>query len=155
MVRTRPRLQLCAVLLILNLAFIWGNSLLPAAQSLSISNWLRDLLGMGSGGSGGNSSHALRKIAHFSEFAGLGIWLRWMFGMLRQKPQEYLGLPLFVGVCAALVDEGIQLFVPGRGPGIADVGIDSLGLIAGILLLSLIQSIAKNIYKNHLEETRS
>ena len=44
MIRTDKRLRLCAVLLVLILAFIWGNSLMPGVISQSISNFVQDLL---------------------------------------------------------------------------------------------------------------
>ena len=40
MKRTKRRMTLCAVLLLCNLAFIWGNSLLPAEVSGQISGTL-------------------------------------------------------------------------------------------------------------------
>ena len=43
---------------------------------------------------------------------------------------------LVTGVAAASIDETIQLFVPGRGPHIRDVGIDSFGVLMGIAILS-------------------
>jgi VanZ family protein len=36
----------------------------------------------------------------------------------------------------ACIDETIQMFVPGRGPGLLDVGIDSCGVLMGMLLLN-------------------
>ena len=136
MIRTKRRMTLCTVLLLCNLAFIWGNSLLPAEVSGQISGTLKALLdglftpgeGAPSGGDG-----LLRKFAHFAEFGALGLWLGWLFGMLEKKP-----LPAFaLGVAAASIDETIQIFVPGRGPGIRDVCIDSCGVAAGMLLLFL------------------
>lgn len=137
--QSRNRLIFCWVLLALNVAFIWGNSMLPASASLALSNWVRQLLvGMSRNprripaGSG-----IVRKLAHAVEFAGLGIWLRWLFGMLCKKRQGYLLLPLAVGVLCACADEVIQMFVPGRGPGVRDVLIDTGGVVLGILLCGL------------------
>ena len=44
MIRTDKRMRLCAALLICNLAFIWGNSLLPGTVSGAFSDWSGDLL---------------------------------------------------------------------------------------------------------------
>ena len=75
----------------------------------------------------------LRKLAHFTEFTALGLCLTWLFGML-QKGR----LPAVAwGVAAACVDESIQLFVPDRGPGLRDVGIDTCGVLTGMILLSI------------------
>lgn len=110
-------MTLCTVLLLCNLVFIWGNSLLPAEVSGQISGTLKALLdgvftpgeAVPSGGDG-----LLRKCAHFAEFGALGLLLGWLFGMLGKKR-----LPAFaLGVAAACIDETIQIFVPGRSPGI-------------------------------------
>ena len=44
MIRTDKRLRLCYCLLVLNLAFIWGNSLLPGEVSDAFSDWVKELL---------------------------------------------------------------------------------------------------------------
>lgn len=152
MVRTEKRLRLCTALLVLNIAFIWGNSLLPGEISGAISNGLKAflemLIGVQEGPPGGGG--LLRKLAHFTEFACLGVLLRWLFGMLfAQKWQNYVW-PLTVGVAVASVDETIQLFVPDRGPHIKDVGIDTLGLTLGICIISLITHIKKKKLKENV-----
>lgn len=135
MIRTNRRMRLCVALLLCNLAFIWGNSLLPGEVSGALSDWAKAVLdsllpGGETADSGGN---LLRKAAHFTEFTLLGMVLAWLFGMLRRKKVW----PLLCGVAAACADETIQRFVPGRGPGIRDVCIDSCGVLAGIFLLHL------------------
>ncbi len=155
MLRTKTRLWVCYVLLILNLIFIWGNSMLPGEISGAFSDWVKDLLaplfGQQPGSPGGGG--LLRKLAHFTEFTCLGLCLRWLFGMLRQKPLEYIALPLLCGVAAASIDETIQRFVPLRGPSIKDVGIDTLGIILGIAIISLTQ-IIKSKKSKIMEENK-
>lgn len=133
MKRTDKRLRLCAVLLICNLAFIWGNSLLPGQVSGAISDWVKDLLSglFPSTGADSNNGFLIRKLAHFTEFACLGSLLLWYLGMLG-KPKLLAFLP---GAAAACIDETIQMFVPERGPGIRDVGIDCAGVLTGMILL--------------------
>ena len=135
MKRTDKRLRLCITLLICNLIFIWGNSLLPGEVSGAISDWVKWLLSQIFSGSakphvGGG---LLRKIAHFTEFAALGMCLAWLHGMLQRGKLR----PFFGGAAAAAVDETIQRFVPDRGPSIRDVCIDSAGVLTGIMLLWL------------------
>ena len=48
---------------------------------------------------------------------------------------------MIVGVGYAIFDEYHQSFVAGRGPSITDVGIDSLGVLTGILVILIIISI--------------
>jgi len=135
MKRTDKRLRLCIVLLLCNLAFIWGNSLLSGEVSGAFSDWvksfLQQLLGLGQQNLAG--SGMLRKAAHFTEFAALGMCLAWLHGMLQKSAVR----PFLWGTLAAAVDETIQRFVPDRGPSIRDVCIDSAGVLTGIVLLWL------------------
>ncbi len=132
---TDKRLALCAALILCLLVFIWGNSLMPGAVSQAISNLVQDLLFGGSTPEGavapGNG--ILRKIAHFTEFAALGMSLCWLFGML----QKHWRFAFASGVTAACIDELIQFFVPERACRLYDVGIDALGVLAGIALLTI------------------
>ena len=134
MSRTRS-IRICVILLILNLCFIWGNSLLPAEASQTLSDSLLEFLPDFSEGVSASprESGVIRKIAHFTEFTALGLLLAWL-SVLLQRKCRYL-LPL--GVAAACADECIQFFVPGRSPGILDVAIDAWGLLTGMLLLQI------------------
>ena len=156
MIRTDKRLRLCAALLILNLAFIWGNSLMSAEASLAFSNWVKSLLDFLSGApeSGVEGSGLLRKVAHFGEFACLGMLLTWLAAMVGERGLHLFAMPLFGGMAAACVDETIQVFVPNRGPGLIDVWIDTCGTAAGMMLLLIGHHyIQKRKHKNKLEET--
>lgn len=131
MKRSRGRLTLCGWLIGAILLFIWGNSLLPAEISQALSDWAKSMLVCGAPGESSGGSGLLRKIAHFTEFAALGMSLGWLFGMLGKKKRY----PMLWGFGAACVDECIQLFVPGRGPGIFDVALDTAGVAVGIVAL--------------------
>ena len=133
MIRTDKRLRLCTALLICNLVFIWGNSLLPGEVSGAFSDWVKAILAKLFSGDADDSSGGglLRKVAHFTEFAALGLCLAWLHGMLQKGKLR----PFLWGVLAASVDETIQRFVPDRGPSVKDVCIDSAGVLAGIILL--------------------
>lgn len=82
-------------------------------------------------------THIIRKLAHFTEYAALGFFLALHFYELRSR----LGLNLkyvwaeIIGILYAVSDELHQFFVPGRGPGVADVLIDSAGALAGIAIM--------------------
>ena len=75
----------------------------------------------------------LRKLAHFTEFASLGMCLYWRFSMVG----KHRFLVLVCGMLAARVDETIQMFVPDRGPSLRDVCIDTCGVIIGMILLQI------------------
>lgn len=144
MICTKTRLRICVSLLVMLLAFIWGNSLMGAEASQAFSDFVgrilgflsqKEIAGVTTGGSG-----ILRKIAHFTEFAALGMCLCWLTGMLRKAPiQALLG-----GFLVACVDETIQCFVPNRGPGLLDVALDTCGAAAGIALLLAAHTLLKN-----------
>ena len=128
------RLTICRALLVVILVFIWGNSLMPAELSEAFSGWVKEiaarLLPFLSSGNEEKGHHILRKIAHFSEFAALGATLLWL---ARLKGWKY-SMPLVVGICAACVDEWIQLWIPGRAGSVTDVALDSCGVLAGMIL---------------------
>lgn len=159
MKRTKARMTVCLILLTLVLVFIWGNSCLPAEYSRAFSRWVRNQLLAPIFGwplvppdaVGGPST--LRKVAHFTEFCWLGLTLSWLTHMLYTKKWKVFLLALGAGVAAACIDEGIQYFVPGRGPGWGDVGIDTLGLILGIAIISMIPLIIRGKTKT-LEENK-
>ncbi len=139
--------KLCILWLAVNLAVIWGNSLLPGHISGQISDWVKDLL-FGSGGLPGISGSGLvRKAAHFLGFTSLGLAL----SLLRGSVAKSIWLALPLGIAAACVDEGIQRFVPGRCGCITDVAIDTAGVLCGIILYYTGKRICKN--NKNLEET--
>jgi len=140
MIRSKKNMFLCISLITLNVAFIWCNSLLSKELSSAFSDlvgtvisWFFPATQMQGGGVGHGT---LRKIAHFTEFCSLGLLLGWLFRMTAKKKWCHSLLPLALGAAVACIDETIQIFVPGRGPGLRDVAIDSAGVLLGVLLLS-------------------
>ena len=136
--KTRKRMILCSILLIAALAFIWGNSLRTGtesgAMSGSILQWINKLLQLDE--TDAEKLHfAIRKMAHFTEFACLGILLCWFFSMTGEKGAHLICMPLLFGLLAACVDETIQVFTPDRGPSLIDVWIDTAGVAVGITAL--------------------
>ena len=121
-------------MLALNLIFIWGNSLLPAEVSQKISDCVLELLPeiLDQPEQQEEESYLVRKLAHFSEFTALGMLLSWL--CILRKRKRWIPAP--VGTIVACIDETIQMFVPGRGPGLLDVGIDACGVLMGMFLLN-------------------
>ena len=153
MIRTDKRLIVCTALLILLLAFIWGNSLMPGEISQRISNWVQQILfhtqpTPGDPALAGNG--ILRKIAHFTEFTALGMLFGWLFAMLQRQKLW----PFCCGLAAACIDETIQIFVPERAPRLLDIGIDACGVLTGILLLHIGYSYLKERSANHSLEDK-
>ena len=128
------RVRLCLMLISMNLAFIWGNSLLPGEVSAALSNWLGGLLGVGGEGAP-QGTGLLRKLAHFSEFACLGYLLARLASLKGERGFHLAAPAMLGGLLAALVDESIQLITPDRGPSLVDVWIDTSGVVIGIAML--------------------
>lgn len=88
----------------------------------------------------------VRKLAHFSEYALLGLSL--LLHICEIGKKTLVRLPWLwawgIGTLYAASDEFHQGFVANRGPSVVDVMIDSCGVIAGtLLLLWIIQSRTK------------
>lgn len=134
---SKGKQRLLTALILLTLAFIWGNSLLPPEVSWAVSDAVKDLLtvllpggGEGTGEGSGTLGVLVRKLAHFTEFCVLGALLaaRW-----RDLPGERTA-PLLLGLLAAAADETIQ-FYTGRTSSVFDVWIDFSGVVVGAVLI--------------------
>lgn len=130
------------------LLVIWGHSCLPAAQSGTESGALlvvvQDLLPR-------MTDHVLRKCAHFAEYAVLGALTA---AALRTSAHFSWPRALLPGPFAALCDETIQLFVPGRSGQIADVWLDTAGYLTGALLTLLIFRLCRKQPKAEKQKPR-
>ena len=158
MVRTKKRIGLCLTLLVLNLALIWGNSLVSGEASGEMSGSVMEfalkLLQLPESAAE-RLHHLIRKAAHFTEFALLTMELTWLCGMLEEKWLYRMVLPVAGGMLAALVDESLQMLTPGRGPSLVDVWIDTSGAVAGMMILLTGYHLLKRMKKHSkiLEET--
>ena len=138
MIKTSRRMWICSVLVALNLLFIWGNSLLPGTLSSLVSRFVGDVMEflfhipVNETQGGG---HLIRKLAHFSEYACLGMLLCWLTAMMGERGFRMGATPAFLALGAACVDETIQLFADGRASSLKDVWFDTAGAVAGIGLL--------------------
>ena len=136
-IHSRAWLGICIALVLVTL-LIWGNSMRTATQSdqqsTSLLSWLTPWLS--AVGIQPEGFHAiLRKLAHLSEYGLLGVlWTieLWLgpHGEKRRGTMERLSICMLT----ALLDETIQLFVPGRSGEIRDVWIDTAGAWTGILI---------------------
>ena len=95
------------ILTVVNIAFIWGNSLMPAEVSRALSTFVRDVLNnllsflnTFSQTEELSSDGPLRKIAHSTEFLLLAVWLTQLFFRTHNKIYG----TLFCGVMVALLD---------------------------------------------------
>ena len=124
---------LLSVLIGLNLALIWGNSLLPAGSSNAVSGGVLAFLGRFLPFLLTEAGHTfLRKAAHFSEFALLGLLYGGRHRLTRGETPVHL---MFFGMTAACIDETIQIFTPGRASSLIDVWIDASGFALGLVVI--------------------
>ena len=133
--------KLLGLLILCNLALIWGNSLMTGTDSGNLSGsvleWLSRFLPF-LGTEAGH--HFLRKAAHFSEFCLLGA----LVSMRRIAEEEAPKLSLSgFGLTVACIDETIQLYVPGRASSLIDVWIDTAGFVTGTILVMLGHSLIR------------
>ena len=114
------------------IVFIFSRSLRPADVSATESKLALSLLQ--SLVPFALTEHFIRKLAHFTEFAVLGILAGLMFGERCRHLWSGLLFAVMTGIVTALCDETIQLFVDGRTGQIPDIWIDIAGAAAGAVL---------------------
>lgn len=119
-------------------AFIWGNSLVPGEGSSSLSLMVLDavqgfLRGIGLPWAW-VTNFLIRKAAHFTEYAVLGMIATRAFDPAYERNRVNLIVLVVVLVLAPSVDETIQLFSPGRSSQLTDVLLDCCGAAFGTFL---------------------
>ena len=139
----KRRIRFVTALIVVNIAFIWGNSLLPGEISGALSDWLASLLGGGQTPSEGTG--LLRKLAHFSEFGCLGFLLSYLAWLKGERGHHLISLALLGGLLTACADESIQMLTPDRGPSLVDVWIDTCGVATGVAALFVINKLKNMI----------
>lgn len=136
------------ILSFLLVCFIWHNSMADAPhssrESIFVLHLIQHYLYMLP-----DISHLtngiLRKLAHLTEYAWLGIALYGTFRALRIP--HGVKLTLGISFLVASVDESIQIFSPGRSAEFKDVLIDTTGAGLGILLAAVLAAIWKRLIK--------
>ena len=137
-----------SILSFLLIGFIWHNSMADAPhssrESIFVLHLIQHYLYMIP-----DVSHLtnglLRKLAHLTEYAWLGIALNSAFRALRIP--HGVKLTLGISFLVASVDESIQIFSPGRSAEFKDVLIDTTGAGLGILLAAALAAIWKRLIK--------
>ena len=136
----RGRLRRAAAVLIgLTLLWIWGHSLVNADRSVAESGRVQALLAalFGPGIADTFLYRSIRKLAHFTEYALLGTECG-VSRLLAADRRKGLRPVLLLGPAAAVIDELLQFFSPGRCPAAADVLLDSAGYFTGLAAALLI-----------------
>ena len=127
----RYRLWLWSASVLGVICFIFANSLTPAEVSAEESrSFLDAILALFPD----ITHHVVRKLAHVAEYALLGVHFA-LAPVLLPIPSRLANLlALLFGAVIALLDEGIQYFVPGRGASLGDAVIDYVGYLMALFL---------------------
>lgn len=150
--KTKPLTVAAQVLftlcLVFSVWFIFQNSLEIAQVSGARSEQVRALLNKLAGvvGLGPFSLHTVRKLAHFTEFALMGFWFMLCLRVYTCHFIKHVSWPLFCGLLVAVLDETVQLYVPGRSSSVRDVLIDFGGVLCGLFLALLILMFCRMCY---------
>ena len=138
--RKISRNKLFGWLALLELLFIWGNSMIVAEISGNTSGKLTKIIYelikilFEIEASFGTLHFFIRKLAHFTEYAVYGFLIKG-YGKFNWI------LTLIIGLTTAGIDEMIQYFTPGRSCEIRDVMIDFSGFIFGIISYWILRAI--------------
>lgn len=94
------------------------------------------------------TDHIVRKLAHFTEYTAMGIMMmNTVYSFNKEKAYIFFPHILFCGLFTSVIDETIQLNVPGRAGMITDVLLDFSGVVTGIIIMFAILTIYKAIRK--------
>lgn len=121
---------------------IFAFSAQPSSESAQLSGWASQIIikaadALHISTAGVNLHYLVRKTAHFTVFAVLG--LLWYFAIYRDRcPLFRTGfLAFIISAAYAASDEFHQFFVAGRSSQVTDVMIDSSGVLLAVLLSTL------------------
>lgn len=116
---------------------IFYNSSLPLRQSSQLSGWVTALTQLLAQHLDiqltGDVEHHILKLAHFCEFALLGLLLCRSFSSWGVPKLTATGYILFLALLVAVIDEYIQAFSPGRASRVKDVLLDFSGVFCAWL----------------------
>lgn len=80
----------------------------------------------------------IRKLAHFTEYAVLGVLISFVFMCFEQTKKRFCLLSLLLSFISASADELHQFFVPGRACRFTDILIDTSGAASGIFAVFIL-----------------
>jgi len=133
------------ILILATLAFIWGNSLqsipVSSAKSEKVLKAVAPALEVFVG-KGNATDHLVRKIAHFIEYAALGIELALLMTTRKRVGLQGVSNCLFAGLSTAVIDESLQL-ISNRGSQVIDVLLDFSGVLLGVAIILVIYALTK------------
>ena len=131
------------LLVVVLTAVIFVNSSLPATESGKLSGFVAQFVAQLSQlldiTLKGDVEHTIRKLAHFLEFACLGLLWCKTFASFRVSNRTSTGYILLLCLLTAVTDEYIQLFSLGREGKVMDVLLDFSGASCAWLWYRIVQ----------------
>ena len=100
------------------------------------------------------SQPIIRKGAHLSIYTLVGIFIMSYISTYKIHLKYKFLISILVGLIYASSDEIHQSFIPGRTASIIDVGIDTSGVLLGIILVLIIISVYKALTEKKVIETK-
>lgn len=94
-----------------------------------------------------NVEHIIRKLAHFSIYAVVGMLVMLLCKTYNLKNLDRIAITMIISIIYATSDEIHQIFVNGRGPMFADVLIDTFGAFVGMNVVLVCSQIKKALNK--------
>jgi len=101
-------------------------------------------------GGSAEPSVLVRKLAHFSEYAVLGVLMYLLFSTPQRRSRGVLPAAACLGTAG--VDEFLQRFAEDRAPALRDVGIDFAGSCLGILAAAAILALLYHAVRKRREK---
>ena len=98
------------------------------------------------------SQPIIRKGAHFSIYMLVGIFIMSFISTYKLHLKYKFLISILVGLVYAISDEIHQGFTPGRTPSPIDVGIDTCGVMFGIVLVLIAISVYKALTEKKVSE---
>ena len=132
MYRRRWCIGICIITI--TLLYIWNNSLQSAIKSNEQSEIVLDVIVNVFRTPPLDTEEAqfiVRKVAHISEFALLGLEMALLLFHTGKMYRQNLEGVLFIGLVSAVIDETIQIFSQ-RGSQVVDIWIDFAGFTMGV-----------------------
>lgn len=120
------------------LIFLFSAQTAPESNETSkgVLYWLLSLLRLTPYQMTALTNHFIRKAAHFTVYALLGFCLTGLYHHQSRIPKAPAAI--VTAALYAVTDELHQSFVPGRGPMLTDVLLDTCGAVLGVLVMALL-----------------
>ena len=147
----RKVIAIFALLILMTVGFIWGNSLKnieqSSAQSTPVAESLQPVLDPQEKIEKPVFHDFVRKLAHVTEFFVLGVFAAgFALSLGAYLKKLFISMPILLTLTVAVGDEFIQHFT-GRGSQVTDVMLDFSGSLAGLGIAWLTVWVFKKIRK--------